>query len=287
MNLSDFDIKDCPVGKKSVYSNTPAPQALFPIPRAWSRQQCLKGLKLPAFKGFDLWNDYEFFFENALTGKKQAYFLQIAVPCDSTFLIESKSLKLYLFSLNALKLEPDAMIQRIKTDIEEKTKSSVFVRLLNINDSYVVSSRPSLVGTSLDHHLISKKHLEPNADLLETIQGIEEKEYTFTTKLFRSTCVVTSHPDWANIQIKWTGAPIKEQNLFEYLVSFRGHQGIHEQCIEHIFIDINDRCKPSKLLVKGNFTRRGGLDINPVRYMGYDFEEKDWVFNQWSRCLVQ
>jgi 7-cyano-7-deazaguanine reductase len=53
--------------------------------------------------------------------------------------------------------------------------------------------------------------------------------------------------------------------LLRYLISFRNHQEFHEHCVEKIFCDIKKMCKPLKLLVYARYTRRGGLDINPVR----------------------
>ena len=54
-------------------------------------------------------------------------------------------------------------------------------------------------------------------------------------------------------------------DLFKYLVSFRGHNEFHEHCVERIFMDIKRRCNPAKLTVAACFTRRGGIDINPIR----------------------
>ena len=51
--------------------------------------------------------------------------------------------------------------------------------------------------------------------------------------------------------------------------SFRDHAGFHEQCVERIFNDIKQSCRPEKLSVFARYTRRGGLDINPFRS---DFE---------------
>jgi 7-cyano-7-deazaguanine reductase len=53
--------------------------------------------------------------------------------------------------------------------------------------------------------------------------------------------------------------------LLRYIVSFRNHNGFHEDCVERMFIDIQARCKPHKLAVYARYTRRGGLDINPFR----------------------
>ncbi|MCH8135117.1 MAG: NADPH-dependent 7-cyano-7-deazaguanine reductase QueF, partial [Proteobacteria bacterium] len=39
----------------------------------------------------------------------------------------------------------------------------------------------------------------------------------------------------------------------------------HETCVERIFLDIKERCRPTRLAVYARFQRRGGIDINPFR----------------------
>ncbi|MFN5703986.1 MAG: NADPH-dependent 7-cyano-7-deazaguanine reductase QueF, partial [Gammaproteobacteria bacterium] len=83
--------------------------------------------------------------------------------------------------------------------------------------------------------------------------------------VFRSNGPVTNQPDWASIQIRYLGRRIEREGLLRYLVSYRTHNGFHENCIEHIFMDLMRQCRPMQLSVYGRFTRRGGLDINPYR----------------------
>ena len=58
---------------------------------------------------------------------------------------------------------------------------------------------------------------------------------------------------------------LHQAGLLRYIVSFRNHHEFHEQCVERIFMDISARCRPLKLTVYAGYTRRGGLDINPLR----------------------
>jgi len=87
----------------------------------------------------------------------------------------------------------------------------------------------------------------------------------FTAPEFTSMCPVTGQPDWGSIQIRYSGPQIDQGGLLRYLVSFRNHNELHEQCVERIFMDLWRRCKPVKLVVFARYTRRGGLDINPFR----------------------
>jgi len=76
---------------------------------------------------------------------------------------------------------------------------------------------------------------------------------------------VTGQPDWASVQINYVGPTINEESLLRYLIAFREHQEFHEHCVEKIFIDIKEKCHPTKLSVYARYTRRGGIDINPFR----------------------
>jgi 7-cyano-7-deazaguanine reductase len=67
------------------------------------------------------------------------------------------------------------------------------------------------------------------------------------------------------VAISYQGLRIAQDGLLRYLVSYREHAGFHEACVEKIFSDIMERCQPAELLVSARFTRRGGVDINPVR----------------------
>ncbi len=83
--------------------------------------------------------------------------------------------------------------------------------------------------------------------------------------LLKSNCLVTGQPDWGSVQIRYSGPQIDQGGLLRYLVSYRNHNEFHEQCVERIFMDIRQRCRPVKLSVYARYTRRGGLDINPFR----------------------
>ena len=93
----------------------------------------------------------------------------------------------------------------------------------------------------------------------------EPVDETLYSDLLKSNCLVTYQPDWGSVQVTYKGPKIDREGLLKYIVSFRNHNEFHEQCIERIFVDILQQCKPEALTVYGRYTRRGGLDINPYR----------------------
>ncbi len=58
-------------------------------------------------------------------------------------------------------------------------------------------------------------------------------------------------------------------------MSFRQHNEFHEQCIERMYMDIMRYCEPNELTVYARYTRRGGLDINPLRSSAENPEVKN------------
>jgi 7-cyano-7-deazaguanine reductase len=113
---------------------------------------------------------------------------------------------------------------------------------------------------------IKKYDLDPS--LLETEQTGKNKIAHFSN-LLKTNCPVTGQPDWASVYIEYKSSlTLKKESLLKYIVSFRNHQDFHENCCEKIFCDIHEKCKPDYLIVKCFFTRRGGIEINPVRYCG-------------------
>ena len=122
-------------------------------------------------------------------------------------------------------------------------------------------------GICLDELDIACDCYQPAPELLGTTAGSVLEE-TLYSHLLKSNCLVTGQPDWAMVVIRYRGRPIDRAGLLRYLVSFRGHNEFHEQCVERIYCDLSRHCAPEALLVYARYTRRGGLDINPCRSSG-------------------
>ncbi len=99
--------------------------------------------------------------------------------------------------------------------------------------------------------------------MLRPAGGCGSKRYF--SNLFRSCCPVTGQPDWATVEIDLEGELPDERSLLSYLTSFRQNNEFHEQCVERIFSDLSLSFELDALTVFARYTRRGGLDINPLR----------------------
>jgi 7-cyano-7-deazaguanine reductase len=252
-----------PLGKPSAYSGQYDPTLLYAFARAGKRAE-LGIAEAPPFFGADLWTAFELSWLNP-RGKPQIAIAHITVPCESPNIVESKSLKLYLASFAGSRFADAREVrERIRADVNAATGASVGVKTLG-PELFDREPLHELDGLSLDRLDIECQHYTPAPELLFADAGEAPVEETLTSNLLKSNCLVTGQPDWGSVRISYTGAPIDQEGLLQYIVSFRNHSEFHEQCVERIFMDLWQRCKPARLAVYARYTRRGGLDINPFR----------------------
>lgn len=185
-------------------------------------------------------------------------------------MIESKSFKLYLNSLNQHPFETlEAVRVCLRHDLSAVLGSPLQIKLLQPSELQDQKKYPLM--QELDGQLLDRLDIEVNpaqiADpaLLSADQSSAPITQTLVSHLLKSNCPVTGQPDWASVQIHYQGRPIKEEGLLRYIIGFRNLGEFHEHCVEKIFCDIKNHCQPEKLSVYARYTRRGGLDINPFR----------------------
>ncbi len=251
------------LGKKTIYPQSYSAEYLCPISRTGKRLEIGIDPDAPPFVGFDCWNHYEVSWLNE-KGKPIVAIAEIMYDCNSPFIVESKSLKLYFNSFNQFKFKSaDEVIQTIQNDLEPRLKTAVTVTLHALNSAHSPTMKTAFAGTCLDELDIECSTYNTDPNFLHTENTVvSESVYS---DLLKSNCLVTHQPDWGSVQICYEGNKINHAGLLRYIVSYRNHNEFHEQCIERIFVDILKRCQPKKLSVYGRYTRRGGLDINPYR----------------------
>ncbi|WP_447920801.1 NADPH-dependent 7-cyano-7-deazaguanine reductase QueF [Achromobacter aegrifaciens] len=252
-----------PLGQSVAYASQYDPSLLFPIARSHNRAALnLEAGKLP-FAGVDLWNAYELSWLDA-KGKPRVAMATFSVPADSPNIIESKSFKLYLNSFNQTRLVNSAALRgRLERDLSAAAGAPVGLDFF-LPQRFSELRMGELDGIYIDKLDIEIDTYEPAPEVLRTRPG-DVVEETLASRLLKSNCPVTGQPDWASVQIRYRGAPIDRESLLRYVVSFRQHAEFHEHCVERIFSDIMQACRPEQLTVYARYTRRGGLDINPWR----------------------
>lgn len=256
-------LTDSALGRDTEYPQTHDPQQLFAVPRQTNRAALQ--LKDWPWAGFDLWYAYELSWLNP-GGLPQVAMARITLPADSPCLIESKSLKLYLNSLNMTHFVSSAEVQACMVrDLSAAAGAPVEVELLDV-EAELSRQRGALAGAvCLDHQAISIDHYVVDSGLLRIQPDQSRVREVLYSHLLRSNCPVTGQPDWGSVVIDYAGPALDHEALLRYLVSFRGHTEFHEHCVERIFTDLLQLGRFERLLVRAHYTRRGGLDINPCR----------------------
>lgn len=276
------------LGKVSPYVDHYDATLLFPIPRAPKRLEIGVQTSVPFF-GADMWTAFELSWLN-LRGKPQVALAHFTYPCETLNIVESKSFKLYLNSFNNTRFaSADEVRARLRSDLTkavwlDTTGATTPGAVANDPDTPPAQAAPPSIGVSitaaalfdrepiheldglsLDRLDLDCTHFTPAPELLKAAFEEQPVSEVLVSNLLKSNCLVTGQPDWGSVQISYSGPQIEQGGLLQYIVSFRNHPEFHEQCVERIFMDIWQRCKPVKLSVYARYTRRGGLDINPFR----------------------
>jgi len=249
----------------------PDASLLLPIPRRKGRDSIGWNEPVP-FTGRDLWNAYEFSFLDK-KGTPKLAILTIEYSSDSPYLIESKSLKLYLNSYamctfndldNAISCVIQDLSAQLRTTIDIYAEDArKFSNMFTFTKKFFCIDELSEVNVEV---------YEYDPELLKAISS-DEPEYFLYSNLLRSKCPITGQPDWGSVylyivpEIKM----ITRDSLLQYIVSYRNHQEFHEECCERMLYDIIKTIEPRKVAVLCKYTRRGGIDINPLRLYPKDF----------------
>ena len=258
------------LGQSTHYPKTYAPDMLYPIPRALGRIK----LALPADAlsiGMDWWQVFEMSWLNS-QGISQVAMARLAIPATSNYIVESKSLKLYFNSLNFTEFDNQQAVKAtVEKDLSACLKTDVTLEIFEVN---IANSLPISApqGDCIDNALDSSdkkiaivSDVDPSS-LTVAHQGASDSQLQILhSHLLRSNCPVTNQPDWGTLEIQIDSQPIDRAGLLEYILSFRQHNGFHEQCVEQIFSDLTQAFAPKTLMVRAWYTRRGGIDINPCR----------------------
>ena len=262
--MAESQLANAPLGHEVAYPNAYDPALLFPIAREVNRADLPDH---PEWHGADIWNAYEISWLNP-KGKPVVALARFVVPCDTPNLIESKSFKLYLNSFNEVRFDSLESVRTLMAaDLGRTAGGAIDVRITPVRQAQIECG--SLPGVNIDDLDIEVQRYLPDAALLRTTASAHEVSETLTSDLLKSNCPVTGQPDWGSILVQYTGPEIDRGSLLQYVISLRQHNEFHEHCVEQMFSDIWQRCRPSSLLVYARYTRRGGLDINPWRSTGH------------------
>lgn len=262
------------LGKKVSYSDEYNPSLLVAVPRYENRKQYnIQNDSLP-FEGWDVWHAYEFS-SMSENGVPVTRLMKLKYNCTSEFIIESKSLKLYLNSFNmtrygkSIKECLEICKNIIEKDLSEKLQTEVTVNFIEENAERVqIFNDFNNLMDYIDESTLRIEKFKESPELIEVEQSKKTEGHFLMFDSLRSNCRVTHQPDFGDVFIYYKSSKhIKENSLVKYLSSFRSEYHFHEECCEMIYkrlYDLLDR--DDELFVCALYTRRGGIDICPSRH---------------------
>lgn len=269
------------LGKHTEYPKQYAPDILVAVPRRLNRDiYGIDDKNLP-FVGADAWHAYELSWLNH-RGIPTAGVLKIVYPCNSEFLVESKSLKLYLNSFNMHHANPAAdnglneIREIISHDLSATVGAPVSVSIHGPH-AYESAANPFADFVTLEDmpecfDIEASQYTEDPSILMENIITAPDNgsaPFLFASHLLRSNCKITHQPDWGSVFIhfrpKANGNIPSPQSMLRYIVSLRGENHFHEEICEMIYVRLQRLFSPAELAVTCIYTRRGGIDICPSR----------------------
>ena len=128
----------------------------------------------------------------------------------------------------------------------------------------------------LDVDRIDFSQYDENPDILNVVEDTYGKPYRYSSHSLRSNCRVTNQPDWSDVFVHIKGdLTVTPESLLQYIVSMRKENHFHEEICECIYKRLYDLLDPEELMVTCLYTRRGGIDINPIRA-----NKEELVYNQ-------
>ncbi|HMS90906.1 MAG TPA: hypothetical protein PKC87_01695 [Candidatus Absconditabacterales bacterium] len=253
------------------YKDTYDPSLLVAIPRYLNREVYgIDDNNLP-FIGGDVWNAYEV---SAITNKGLPVvgMLKIYYSADSKLHVESKSIKLYLNSFNMTKMGDTAqeclqeLVFRVERDLSEAletlVEACIFTETPSQEYSFEDFPRIQKLITGLDDLEFTSYHSDESQLKGSGQSGVLKVDIDF----LRSNCRVTNQPDFGNMYIHIESDNLPDlDSIARYVVSHRQVSHFHEEICEMTFMHLMKAFSPNKLMVGCLYSRRGGIDINPVR----------------------
>lgn len=291
------------LGKVTGYKSTYDPSLLVREPRINNRKHLNISDENAPFTGYDIWNAYEV---SCITneGMPIAAIAKIVYPAKSKYIVESKSIKLYMNSFNMQKFKGNiiSVLMELQDTIARdlsrllETDVKVYVRSTKAveDDLYyppVFSNKdyPTLEN-NIDVTYIQAKSYTEDPSILNAIEIPEARIQRFHSALLKSNCRVTSQPDWGDVYIHYKGKfEINQTSLLQYIVSFRDECHFHEEICETIYMRLFEKFKPEELVVSCLYVRRGGIDINPTRASRYDLLDNSLIdqFKYFTKTVRQ
>lgn len=272
------------------YKTNYDPSLLVPVERKLNRIDY--GITNDDFIGYDVWHAYEVSFLTE-KGLPTTAVGKILIPSDTPRFIESKSMKLYFYSFNMERYgqtreEGIRIIEETASrDLSAATGGEVKVKLFLKEDNIESFPEAQPIEELININNIEFLVFQEDETLIEVTN--EPGEAFVYIGNVRSNCRVTHQPDFSRMIIKYKSSTKKLnlESLQKFVVSFRNENHFHEEVCEQMFKMLSDKLEADELMICMLYTRRGGIDICPIRVNKADLlEEKLIDINTLTRKTI-
>jgi 7-cyano-7-deazaguanine reductase len=261
----------------AVYTDKFDSSLLNPMPRKLAREHW--GITGKEFVGVDVWHCHEatFLLDN---GCPVAGTLKFVYDANTEFMVESKSVKLYLNSFDMCKMgatieEATANYEtQVAQDLSRVVGGHVDVKFFDsiqfvnnppvqvfddASDLYMMIGAETLSQIKFTDYTAQESHIQLDPNI---------KDLCVMTNVLRSRCRHTKQKDTGAAYITHQSkfAAVEPISLLRQIVSLREVNEFHEFCAEKLFIEIQKKAQEDdNIIVALLYSRRGSLDINPIR----------------------
>jgi 7-cyano-7-deazaguanine reductase len=234
------------------------------------------------FVGFDVWHCYESSFLTN-SGCPVAGTLKFVYSSSTPFMVESKSMKLYLNSFDMCKMGTTAVeagvnyANQVAKDLSACVGGKVDVKFYSSRE-FAYTDKVDLLDTFIDiaeliPDLGEQEFKDYNGTLSHITMSAGAGKQRISTNALRSRCRHTKQKDTGLAMIEHSSAhhQIDPLSMFKQIVSLREVNEFHEFCAEKLFVELQKVSNPEdRMVVTLLYSRRGSLDINPIRATNHE-----------------
>jgi len=256
------------------------------MPRSLARTENEFGYFADRIGGYDVWHCHEATFLWK-SGRPISGTLKFSYSAQSKFMVESKSMKLFLNSFDMCKLSSVAAYTSIIKDVlSDVLETDVRVNFFADQTKCGFVDKCERVEDTGEFIMLDYEDFLPfpyvydgsfTAENISAWQLSPSNRVSYFTNSLRSRCRHTKQKDTGSALITCeSGIPDKPrcfaspESAFRAIVSLREVNEFHEFCAERLLKLFSDSSENMNFTVALFYARRGSLDINPVRWIAKD-----------------
>jgi 7-cyano-7-deazaguanine reductase len=182
--------------------------------------------------------------------------------------------------------------EKVESDLSKLLQCKVSATFHRQKQVFMYNSQPLsnyfwFVDETIDVTKTDFNAYNEDPSLLEVVSAHALSDTRYHTSALRSNCRVTNQPDWGDVFVYIRGEKtITPQSFLQYIVSMRKENHFHEEICECIYKRLYDILQPDELFVACLYTRRGGIDINPIRASSELILNAESMILMETKCLV-